>query len=86
MKKSLVQFINLGGDIVFSTFEQVEESFANRELHPGIQYWLNPGDLKKGVIDLLNSLLAQIRMIKSNLTYFVKKYLKFLFLYLLVSH
>ena len=42
-----------GGPLTFSSFEELRDSFANKELHPA--------DLKLGVIDYVNSLLEPIR-------------------------
>lgn len=42
-----------GGDIHFSSYEAVEEAFVKEDLHPG--------DLKTGVTDALNTLLAPIQ-------------------------
>lgn len=42
-----------GGDIHFSSYEAVEKAYAREDLHPS--------DLKKGVTDALNALLAPIQ-------------------------
>lgn len=42
-----------GGDIVYDSYEKLEEDFKNKKLHPG--------DLKSGVIQVINELLDPIR-------------------------
>lgn len=42
-----------GGDIVFNNYADLEQSFANQELHPG--------DFKQAVEDAINKLLAPIQ-------------------------
>jgi tyrosyl-tRNA synthetase len=44
-----------GGNVEFATFKELEDAFASKSLHPG--------DLKSGVTDALNKLLAPIRAI-----------------------
>lgn len=46
-------FFNLGGDISFANYEELENSFAKQEIHPG--------DLKSAVEIYLNKLLDPIR-------------------------
>ena len=42
-----------GGPLTFETYDSVKEAFSKEELHPG--------DLKLGVIDALNNIIAPIR-------------------------
>jgi len=42
-----------GGDIVFNTYQEVEDAFKNKQLHPA--------DLKAGVVDSINDLLESER-------------------------
>lgn len=42
-----------GGDLTFAHYQELEDCFAQRQLHPG--------DLKKGVADAINDLLEPIR-------------------------
>lgn len=42
-----------GGDLTFATYQELEDSFAKQELHPG--------DLKTGVEVYINKLLEPIR-------------------------
>lgn len=44
-----------GGDIVYDSYEKLEEDFKNKQLHPG--------DLKAGVTAALNELLEPIRKV-----------------------
>ncbi|KAK9711580.1 Tyrosine--tRNA ligase cytoplasmic [Basidiobolus ranarum] len=44
-----------GGNVVYKDYEELEKQFANKEIHPG--------DLKKSVIEVLNSMLEPIRKV-----------------------
>ncbi|KAF8321262.1 tyrosine tRNA ligase [Clavulina sp. PMI_390] len=55
---SIMRPDKFGGPVHFSSYEQMETEFAEKKLHPG--------DLKLGVTEALNSLLAPIQTIFNN--------------------